>query len=79
MDWFKAGARVGANKKKVAQYPPLDDAEAQRYWLGGFGAAWAASDAETPMAEVLAAALHDQPALLDQLRTHGSGHYPPPA
>lgn len=78
MDWFIAGARVGANKKKVAQYPPLDDAEAQRYWLGGFGAAWVASDDKTPVAEVLAAALADRPALFDQLRTHGSGHPPPP-
>lgn len=79
MDWFKAGARVGANKKKVAQYPPLDDAEAQRYWLGGFGAAWAASDDETPLAEVLAAALGERAALRDQLLTHGTGHPTPPA
>ncbi len=78
MDWFKAGARVGANKQGAVKYPPLGDAQAQRYWLGGFGAAWAASDVETPVAEVLSAALADQPALLDQLRTHGSGHPPPP-
>ena len=69
---------MGANKKKVAQYPPLNDTEAQRYWLGGFGAAWAASDVKTPLAEVLAAALGARAALRDQLLTHGSGHPPPP-
>ena len=79
MDWFKAGARVGANKPGGAQYPPLNDTQAQRYWLGGFGAAWAASDDETPLAEVLAAALGERAALRDQLLTHGTGHPTPPA
>jgi hypothetical protein len=77
MDWFKAGA-ASANKPGGAQYPPLDDDEAQRYWLGGFGAAWAASDDETPLAEVLAAALGERAALRDQLLTHGTGHPKPP-
>lgn len=40
MDWFKAGARVGAGKHGAALYPPLGDPQAQRCWFGGCGAAW---------------------------------------
>ncbi len=39
--WFSAGYAVfGAETSDRAFYPPLDDDEAQRHWLAGFGAAW---------------------------------------
>ena len=39
--WFAAGIAVFHGSKDVADFPPLDDADAQRDWLGGFSAAWA--------------------------------------
>jgi hypothetical protein len=43
--WFEAGEAVGAGERDRAQFPPLDDARAQRWWLGGFASAWAVADA----------------------------------
>ncbi len=74
MDWFQAGARVGAGKKSAAQYPPLGDPQAQRFWLGGFGAAWAEGPDDTPLLMALTSALDEQQALLlHELRSHGRG------
>jgi hypothetical protein len=42
-DWFDLGAQAFASGGQIApaQLPPLGEPEAQRWWLGGFGAAWA--------------------------------------
>ena len=41
-DWFAIGERVCREGLRDADsFPPLNDMEAQRAWLGGFGAAWA--------------------------------------
>ena len=68
-DWFAAGEQVATGQGDCC--PPLEDAEAQRWWLGGFGAAWAAGTDERPVTEALAAALRGQEALLEQLRAQG--------
>jgi hypothetical protein len=39
--WFAAGIAVFQGSTDPADFPPLDDADAQRIWLGGFAAAWA--------------------------------------
>jgi hypothetical protein len=39
-DWFGAGAAVFQGSTDPGDFPALDDQEAQRRWLGGFGAAW---------------------------------------
>ncbi len=48
-------------------FPPLDDTEAQRWWLGGFGAAWALGRDERPVKVALAAALRGREALREHL------------
>ena len=53
--------------------PPRNDMEAQRWWLGGFGAAWAASRSASPVDEALLAALQEHEELLRQLRSHRTG------
>ena len=40
-DWFDAGCKVSLGAREQGLFPPLGDREAQRFWLGGFGAAWA--------------------------------------
>ena len=83
--WFGAGWAVF--KGGVADpdfYPPINDMEAQREWLGGFGAAWV----ECPDIDAIESTLHgdgmggesldhalasmleDRPKLLEQLRSH---------
>jgi len=65
IDWFEAGYRVLLGAREQGLFPPLGDREAQRFWLGGFGAAWAEqalSDADAPpgrgdLAESVEAAL----------------------
>jgi transcriptional regulator with XRE-family HTH domain len=39
--WFAAGIAVFHGSNDPADFPPLEDPDAQRQWLGGFGAAWA--------------------------------------
>ncbi|MCG6940526.1 MAG: histidine kinase [Thiohalocapsa sp.] len=39
--WLTAGIAVFHGSTAAADFPPLDAPQAQRYWLGGFGAAWA--------------------------------------
>jgi hypothetical protein len=38
--WFGAGIAVFHGSTAPADFPPPDDAAAQRHWLGGFTAAW---------------------------------------
>ena len=73
-NWFSAGALVATGHGDC--YPPLGDGEAQRWWLGGFGAAWAAGTDERPVLVVLAAALRGQEALHGQLCALGGGQTP---
>jgi hypothetical protein len=43
--WFDLGAQAfAAGRPAPGLLPPLGDAEAQRWWLGGFGAAWAEAE-----------------------------------
>jgi hypothetical protein len=51
--------------RESALFPPLGDSEAQRWWLGGFGAAWASDlDNEASVDEALARALDGRGELL---------------
>lgn len=86
--WFGAGWAVfkgGTDDDDF--YPPLNDMEAQREWLGGFGAAWVECPDDDAIKsilhgdgmggqsvdEALAQALEGRPELLRQLRAHGEG------
>ncbi len=85
VDWFSAGwaVYIGA-ARGAADFPPMDNMEAQRWWLGGFGAAWtedigdrghrAALNDEgivgESVDEALARALAGREELLRQLRSH---------
>jgi hypothetical protein len=40
-DWFGAGWAAFHFPVHPESFPPLDDRDAQRAWLAGFGAAWA--------------------------------------
>lgn len=74
MDWFDAGWAVYQNDARdPGLFPPLGDREAQRQWLGGFGAAWASAlDDHESVDNVLARALEGRGELLRQLRSHAS-------
>ena len=74
-DWFEIGWEAFKEECWDADsFPPLDDMEAQRAWLGGFGAAWAAGPDEAgSVDEALARALEGRAALLRQLRSHRGG------
>jgi len=56
-----------------ARLLPLNDMEAQRWWLGGFGTAWASSRSGTSVDEALIAALCGHEELLRQLRSRRAG------
>jgi hypothetical protein len=76
--WFEAGEQVFGGAREGRLYPALNDIEAQRFWLGGFGAAWASQtpcDPDDPQALDLAllAALRGRESLLRQLRAHRTG------
>ncbi len=78
IDWFEAGwTAFKEDRRDPDVLPPLHDMEAQRQWLGGFGAAWAeAPDADEngeSVGEALARVLVGKAELLRQLRTHASG------
>jgi hypothetical protein len=75
MDWFAIGWDVCKNGlRDAASFPPLNDMEAQRAWLGGFGAAWATGPEEAgSVDEALARALEGREELLRQLRSHRAG------
>jgi hypothetical protein len=84
--WFGAGYAVAKGGTDDPDfYPPLNDMEAQREWLGGFGAGWAeCPDIEATdsilfgdgtggesVDEALARALEGRAELLRQLRAYG--------
>lgn len=62
LDWFEAGDAVFRTDSIDSRLlPPLDDAHAQRIWLGGFAAGWADWAAKCPggkSTETLWSALH---------------------
>lgn len=87
--WFGAGYAVFKGGTQDPDfYPPLNDMEAQRQWLGGFGAAWVeCPDAEAidsilhgdgsggeSLEQALAEAMKGRETLLCQLRAHGTEH-----
>jgi hypothetical protein len=73
--WFESGWAVFKEERWDADFfPPLNDMEAQRAWLGGFGAAWVdASDEAGSVDEALVRVLVGRAALLRQLRSHRAG------
>ena len=73
-DWFDVGwdaYQEGGGRAELL--PPPNDMEAQRWWLGRFGAAWAASRSASPVDAALLAALQEHKELLRQLRSHRAG------
>jgi len=86
-DWFECGQAVmrGGVPPIDDCYPPLNDIEAQRLWLGGFGAAWAEANAPSngppyelgealavePVGVALIMAMKGRMKLLEQLQSHG--------
>lgn len=78
LGWFGAGEAVFKGSiRDPGFFPPLNDMEAQREWLGGFGAAWAEAPDDTgggeSVDEALARSLEGKAELLRQLRCHASG------
>jgi hypothetical protein len=85
--WFGAGWAVYKGSAGDDCFPPLNDIEAQRAWLGGFGAAWVEyPDAEATASilfgdgmgseslhKALASALDGRAELLRQLLAHRDG------
>lgn len=84
LSWFDAGSGIfDGIVDDPGCYPPLDDREIQRQWLGGFVGAWAeltmfatadprVDPRQRPVLEVLADKLADRPDLLQQLRALGA-------
>jgi hypothetical protein len=73
-DWFDIGwAMFEGGMCGERGLPPLNDMEAQRWWLAGFGAAWAASSSARSVDEALLDALREYEELLRQLRSHRAG------
>lgn len=76
-DWFAAGMAVFWRSTEPADFPPIDDRDAQRAWLGGFGAAWAecpdATDGwcDEDLDVALTLALKGRERLLQQLLEYG--------
>ncbi|ADC64087.1 hypothetical protein [Allochromatium vinosum] len=85
--WFGAGWAVYKGSMGDDCFPPLNDIDAQRAWLGGFGAAWVEySDADgsasiligdgmggESLHDALASALKGHSVLLQQLLAHRDG------
>ena len=85
VDWFDAGSAIfDGVTNDPSFYPPLNDIEAQRAWLAGFGASWIEFP-ECPetdvfpdrrrgeIGEVLSRTLLHRPQLLRQLLAHREG------
>lgn len=90
--WFDVGYAAFRDGPSGPQcFPPLDDPEAQRHWLGGFGAAWVECPDEATLnairdgdwlggesvEEALVRVLEGREELLGQLWAHGLGQMPP--
>ena len=79
VDWFARGYSVMRDQERdPSHYPPLNDIEAQRQWLGGFGAGWAELPLEyqndqATITNALDIALDGQQHLFQQLLSHGFG------
>jgi hypothetical protein len=73
--WFEAGSAAYLDGgRDVALFPPLGDREAQRAWLGGFGATWAETRVNgESVAEALIRTLAGSEELLRQLWSHRTG------
>lgn len=84
--WFGQGWAVFKGElRDDKHFPPLNDMEAQRWWLGGFGAAWAECPDEAAIDSILYGdgmggesvdaallrAMQGRAELLRQLRAHG--------
>lgn len=87
-EWFSRGWAVyKGNLRDDDHFPPLNDMEAQRWWLGGFGAAWCESPDDAAIQsilegdgmggesviEALVRALEGRGELLRQLQAHRDG------
>ena len=74
-DWFDVGWDAYQEGRGRAELlPPPNDMEAQRWWLGGFGAAWACGLEDlASVDEALVRALGGRGDLLRQLRSHRTG------
>jgi hypothetical protein len=70
-DWFDVGER--AYRDGAGGLPPLNDIEARRWWLGGFGAAWAVGLEGESVDEALARVCTGRVELLRQLGSHRTG------
>jgi hypothetical protein len=88
VDWFGKGWAVyKGDMRDAAYFPPLNDMEAQRWWLGGFGAGWVEDLNDAAVAsvllgegmagesveEALARVCEGRAELLRQLRSHRDG------
>jgi hypothetical protein len=83
VEWFGAGWAVFQGDRAAESFPALNDMDAQRKWLAGFGSAWAECPEESylaanclggmPVDDALVAALGGRADLLRQLRAHGLG------
>ena len=91
MNWLDAGEAVfNGCGRDDSFFPPLNDRDAMRQWLGGFGAAWAACPEEAVVAssrngdgmggesveEALVRTLETRPELLRALWDLGLGKIP---
>jgi hypothetical protein len=87
IDWFSRGWAVYKGDLRDSEhFPSLNDMEAQRWWLGGLGAAWADTPDDEAIESILdgdgmggesvedalARALEGRAALLRQLRAHSA-------
>jgi hypothetical protein len=61
--WFEAGEAVYAGARELERFPPIDDPNARRWWLGGFGSAWATAglhaEPHSPRHDPTAALCHE--------------------
>jgi hypothetical protein len=68
-NWLEAGGAL--YRQSIADprlFPPLGERQAQRWWLGGFAAAWAEGCDERPIDLGLASALGGRAELLGEPR-----------
>lgn len=68
-DWFDIGwAAYTGGLRALDCFPPSGELDAQRHWLGGFGAAWVSNlDTAESVFEALARVLDQRAELMRQL------------